>query len=100
MDVGLRIKALREQRGITVNKLANLAGISQSYLRDVELGNKNPTVETLSYFCDALGVTLRDFFDTDNTAGDKLNVFLKAEIEKLNDTQQFHLADFLKSLKL
>ena len=100
MNVGLRIKALREQKGITVNKLANLAGISQSYLRDVELGNKNPTVETLSYFCDALGVTLRDFFDTDNTAGDKLNVFLKAEIEKLNDTQQFHLADFLKSLKL
>ena len=100
MNVGLRIKALREQKGITVNKLANLAGISQSYLRDVELGNKNPTVETLSYFCDALGVTLRDFFDTDNAAGDKLNVFLKAEIEKLNDTQQFHLADFLKSLKL
>ena len=99
MNVGLRIKTLREKKGITVNKLANLAGISQSYLRDVELGNKNPTVETLSYFCDALGVTLRDFFDTDAT-GDKVNVFLKAELEKLNDTQQLHLADFLKSLKL
>ena len=50
MNVGERIKELREKRGLTVNKLANLAGISQSYLRDVELGNKNPTVETLSYF--------------------------------------------------
>ena len=56
MNVGERIKELREKRGLTVNKLANLAGISQSYLRDVELGNKNPTVETLSYFCDALGM--------------------------------------------
>ena len=100
MNVGLRIKTLREQRGITVNKLANLAGISQSYLRDVELGNKNPTVETLSYFCDALGVTLRDFFDTEETANNKPNIFLKAEIEKLNETQQLQLADFLKSLKL
>ena len=100
MNVGLRIKALREKKGITVNKLANLAGISQSYLRDVELGNKNPTVETLAYFCDALGVTLRDFFDTGETAGNKPNIFLKAEIEKLNETQQLQLADFLKSLKL
>ena len=49
MNVGERIKELREKRGLTVNKLANLAGISQSYLRDVELGNKNPTVETLSF---------------------------------------------------
>ena len=32
MNVGERIKELREKRGLTVNKLANLAGISQSYL--------------------------------------------------------------------
>lgn len=38
-----------------------MAGISQSYLRDVELGNKNPTVEVLSYLCDALGISLLDF---------------------------------------
>lgn len=62
MNVGLRIKELREKKGLTVNRLANMAGISQSYLRDVELGNKNPTVETLSYFCDALSVSLKDFF--------------------------------------
>ncbi len=100
MNVGLRIKALREQKGITVNKLANLAGISQSYLRDVELENKNPTVETLSYFCDALGVTLRDFFDTEDFAESKISIFLKPEIEKLSIEQQMRLADFLKTLKL
>lgn len=41
-NFGARIKELREKAGYTVNKLANLAGISQSYLRDIELGNKNP----------------------------------------------------------
>ena len=54
MNVGERIKALREAKNLTVNKLANMAGISQSLLRDIELGNKKITVETLSYFCDAL----------------------------------------------
>ena len=48
MDVGSRITSLRTAKHYTVNKLATLAGISQSYLRDVELGKKNPTVEILS----------------------------------------------------
>ena len=97
MNVGKRIKELREKKGFTVNKLANLAGISQSYLRDVELGNKNPTVETLSYFCDALGVSLKDFFDdTDN----EINVFLKSELARLTEEQQLKLAEFIRTLKL
>ena len=62
MNVGERIKELREKRGLTVNKLANLAGISQSYLRDVELGNKNPTVETLSYFVMHSEISLKEVF--------------------------------------
>ena len=48
-DVSKRITYLRTQKNYSVNKLANAAGISQSFLRDVELGNKNITVEYLSY---------------------------------------------------
>ena len=96
MEVGARLTELREQKGITVNKLANLAGISQSYLRDVELGNKNPTIETLSYFCDALGVSLKEFFDNEKNG---LNPFLKSELTRLTDAQQIKLAEFLKTIK-
>lgn len=63
MEVGKKITYYRTKKGYSVNKLANLSGISQSYLRDVELGNKNPTVEILSYICDALDLSLHDFFD-------------------------------------
>lgn len=42
MDIGARISFLRTQKNYTVNKLANMSGISQSYLRDVELGKKIP----------------------------------------------------------
>jgi len=61
MDVGKRIVELRQQRKLTTNKLANLSGTSQSYLREVELGNKNPTVELLSYICQGLPISLHDF---------------------------------------
>ena len=96
MNVGERIKELREKRGLTVNKLANLAGISQSYLRDVELGNKNPTVETWSYFCDALGISLKEFFSENDNA---INPFLMSAINQLSNQQQLKLAEFLQTLK-
>ena len=57
-----RIKALREAKGFTINKLASQAGISQSFLRDIELGNKKPTVDTLDAICWALDISLSDFF--------------------------------------
>ena len=95
MDIGKRIKSLREAKGLTVNRLANMSGISQSFLRDVELGNKNPTVETLSYFCEALNISLTDFF---NEADSEINPYLKTSIKKLNDEQQVKLADFINSL--
>ncbi len=92
MNVGERIKALREEAGYTVNKLANMAGISQSFLRDIELGNKNPTVETLSYFCDALKISLSDFFREDDN---EIYPPLVSAISKLTLEQQRSLAETL-----
>lgn len=63
MNVGKRITELREQAGITTNRLANLSGLSQSFVRSVEIGEKNITVENLCLICDVLKISLRDFFD-------------------------------------
>lgn len=95
MKVGERIAALREQKNLSVNKLANMAGISQSFLRDIERGKKNPTVETLSYFCEALNITLTEFFSDNN----EVNPFLIAAVKKLDNVQQIKLAEFINSIK-
>ena len=92
-DVGARIKELRLQRGLTVNGLANLAGISQSYLREIELGNKKPTVEYLEYICDALKISLVAFFEVRNE-----NDELAEAIVLLNKKQKERLAAFIKSI--
>ena len=96
MNVGERIKELHEQQNITVNKLANVAGVSQSYLREIELGLKQPTVEYLEYICFGLKISLRDFFDEKNK---KINPVLLSSIEKLSDNEQIKLAEFVNSLK-
>lgn len=93
-NVGERIKYFREQRGITINALANLAGISQSYLRDIELGNKNPTVEYLEYICDALQISLVAFFDVKDEHNDLYHF-----IDALTETQKRNLLVFLRSMR-
>lgn len=97
MDVGKRITFFRTAKNYTVNKLATKAGISQSYLRDVELGKKNPTVETLSYLCDALGISLCDFFN-DETQPSLAESPLIAKIYQLTPEQRSSLLAFLDTI--
>ncbi len=97
MDVNKRITFLREQKGLTVNKLANQAGISQSFLREIELGNKQPTIETLSLVCGALNISLKDFFDDSFQANLQKDELLQ-EIFRLTPEQIKLWTQFLKSL--
>ena len=61
-NVGARIKELRMAKDLSTNKLSNLAGLSQSYVRNLEAGKyDNPTVDSLELICDALGITFEDF---------------------------------------
>lgn len=92
MEIGKRIAFFRTGKGYSVNKLANLAGVSQGYLREVELGNKNPTVEFLSLVCNALGITLKEFFDNQPSDPIISQIFL------LTPKQRKALGNFLDSL--
>lgn len=93
MDISKRLIALRQQCGLTQNGLAERAGVSQSHLRRVELGQANITVNLLELLCDAMGITLKEFFD-DTTSEDEISVALS----KLSPKQKKLLSDFLGNL--
>ena len=101
IEIGDRIRRLRAAKGITVNKLANLAGISQSYLREVELGKMQPTILYLSYICDALGVSLKDFFSEDDTSDHEQleREQLARSVAQLSPAQRRALLSFLESMR-
>lgn len=63
MGVGERIKKFRKQKGLTQVKLAEKAGISRSYLADVESDRYNPSLTTLMDLAQALNVTASCFLD-------------------------------------
>ena len=62
-DVGNRIRYLRKQRGISQEKLALIAGIDRTYLAGIESGKRNATIISLEKIINALGVSVKDFFD-------------------------------------
>ena len=61
-----RILELCRERGITVNKLATMSGITQSTLNNIIGGrNRSTTVSTVKKVCDGLDIKIQDFFDSD-----------------------------------
>ena len=65
MDVGKRLLELRNRCWLTQNGLADKAGVSQTHLRRVELGQADITVGHLQLLCDAMGISLQEFFYTE-----------------------------------
>jgi transcriptional regulator with XRE-family HTH domain len=57
---GTRLAALREERGMSVNKLAKLAGIAESQIRFLENGERIMGFVSLYRVAKALGVGLDD----------------------------------------
>ncbi len=63
--VATRILELCEERQITVNKLSNLSGVTQSTVNDiVNHRARNIGIVTIKKLCDGLEITITDFFDT------------------------------------
>lgn len=93
MTVGEKIRQLRESIGYSQNKLAEWAGISQTHLRRVERGEADITVGHLQLLCDALGLTLGEFFADGEDGAGKEN-----PLGSLSPRQKQLLFDFLKSL--
>lgn len=92
-EVANRIRELREAKKMTQNALANAAGVSPTYIYQLERGEKSPTVEYLDHICWGLGLTLKEFFDFPSDEENYTFNFLS-----LSPAQRQLLVAFLKSL--
>jgi transcriptional regulator with XRE-family HTH domain len=61
--VGIRIKAVRNRKGITQDQLAELAGLNRVHLYRIESGRQSMTLRTLKIIADALDVKMRELID-------------------------------------
>lgn len=66
-NLGKRLRALRKERGLTLAQLGQQAGLSVSYLSQVERGRAMPSLAKVSALARALAVEVRDLFEEEST---------------------------------
>lgn len=62
VKLGLRIKGLREERGLSQYACAPLLGMSRTYLADLECGRRNVSLGRLTMIAEGFGITLEELF--------------------------------------
>ena len=93
MDVNKRIIALRERCGFTQNGLAERAGVSQTHLRRVKMGQSDITIGHLQLLCDAMSISIQDFFKDESDSDD-----ISVALSKLSPKKKTLLFAFLDIL--
>lgn len=81
-DFGLRIKQLRNKRGITQSQLAEIAGIDPKHMSHIETGRSFPKADLIEKFAAAFDVEYKELFNSEylfdrNVIMEKINNCLK-----------------------
>jgi len=70
MSIGVAVKErileLCKERGITINKLGTISGVTQSTINNIVSGrNNSTTIATIKKLCDGLDISVVEFFNAD-----------------------------------
>lgn len=100
MNIGERLKMLREGRSLSGIALARRVGVVPSQISKIENGVTNPSFELLERICIELDVTLAEFFAEDSVVETlRENVIAKFDDMNLNAKEKT-AAEIIKSMPI
>lgn len=86
--LGLRIKELREKRGLTQLKLADALNMEASNLSKIERGVQIPKEESLEKFAEVFDVDIKDLFDYEHFVDRKVLIKkINTLLDNINDDE-------------
>lgn len=65
MDIGKKLRKLREENNMSMYRLTQITGVSGHHIKGIEEGTRQPTIETLSRLVEPLGSSLAELFSDD-----------------------------------
>ena len=101
--LGLRIRNYRTQKGLSQDKLEELSGCHPTYIGQLERGEKNATIESVSKISIALNVPLSTLFEKiDNITSTEQNIPLECYelIASKKTKEQKQILRILKELDM
>lgn len=60
---GQKVKSQREEKGFSIEHLANISNVDRNYISDIEKGKRNVSIEIIEKIITALETDLGTFFN-------------------------------------
>ena len=97
--IGQRIRNYRTQKGLSQEKLAELAGYHPTYIGQLERGEKNATLESVEKIASAMDISLSELFDKLGKSGGN-NIAAKCYdlVASKNEAEQKQLYKMLQEM--
>lgn len=99
-NCGKRIKELRKLHSISQERLALNAGITTAYLGLLERDKRNPTVHTIEHICNALNISLSEFFSPAENENKSISVNdqINSQLLGMDDEEKAAVLQLIKQL--
>ena len=97
--IGQRIRNYRTQKGLSQEKLAELAGCHPTYIGQLERGEKNATLESVEKIASAMDISLSELFEKLGKSGSN-NIAAKCYdlVASKNEAEQKQLYKMLQEM--
>jgi transcriptional regulator with XRE-family HTH domain len=111
LQIGQRVKTLREEQGLALDALAQRCGVSRSNISLIERGQSSPTATVLDKLSAGLGVSVASLFESDRARpspasplarvpeqalwADPASGYVRRNVSPLGWPAPFHLVDVL-----
>jgi len=96
-EFGGRLAKLREIKNVSAREMSLSIGQSANYINKIENGKSLPSMAAFFDICDYLGISQKDFFDTDVNHPLKVKEMVSDYI-RLDSVSQFNVAGIVKEL--
>lgn len=80
--MGLRIRTLRKERGLTGEQLAEMVGITKGYISEIETGKKTPGAGLVIRFAAALNCEVYELYE--GSLDEQKDAALRAHMEVMS----------------
>ena len=92
-----RLSALRISAGVSARDMSLSIGQNPGYINNIETGKALPSMSAFFFICDFLGITPKEFFDTDSKDPEELRT-LTENLKKLDQNQLQNISSIVKGL--
>jgi len=84
IDIGRRLKEVRETRGLSQRELASRSGVTNGTISLIEQNKSSPSVSSLKSLLDAIPMTLSEFFAVAENADAPRRFYAASEFTELS----------------